>query len=82
MVRQVQKMPVLRLAQRKRRLRGREADVYKRQVLLEAQLVDDTAAHGEGRDAGCADHGVELFALREEEVRQLCDCLLYTSRCV
>ena len=42
-------------------------------VLLEAQLVDDTAAHGEGRDAGCADHGVELFALREEEVRQLCE---------
>ena len=40
-------------------------------VLLEAQLVDDASAHGEGRDAGCADHGVELLVCREEEVEQL-----------
>ena len=42
-------------------------------VLLEAQLVDDAAAHREGRDAGSTDHGVELFALREEEIHQLCE---------
>ena len=40
-------------------------------VLRQAHLVDHTAAHGEGRDAGRADHGVDLLALGQEEVEQL-----------
>ena len=39
-------------------------------VLFQAHLVDHTAAHGEGRDAGRADHGV-LNALSETALRRM-----------
>ena len=37
-----------------------------------SHLVDHASAHGEGRDAGRADHRVQLFALGQEQVQQLC----------
>ena len=41
-------------------------------IFVQSHLVDHTAAHGEGRDAGCTDHRVQFFAFGQEQVQQLC----------